>query len=996
MAITNQNLIELHINGNPVELESQDSLNIRITNTLFDPTKVQTTNGEYSYSFEIPATAKNNKILDYANNLSKINKFKPRYKAQLYSDEQLIFDGSLTISKFKNGRYTCNLVNIKINTLEEIFGEETLTNVRWMIDYEGGETIDAVNADSSTKYWFPFVSYGAFIKDGLPTLADTKPEDMDYTSKFVIDNTNRFYLDSFWPSLSLLEEVRKCFEHKGYTVGGNAFQDPILTQIYSSINLADGQQPIFNVGNPKFGKCRVRQTFSDSTEWASFDGYFQQDLKFPYFHVGQDTSAIFASQNITSEYSKYNFSDIFIKNLWKGTNSTVTFFPTERMFNSDEGYVEIPADGFYKIDLSATASLDQTSNITATQWIRNEYSKYHYGGTWALATYLNVKPEEAEIDIAPNIMTTMPIEIQLVKNYENNIELIKGKYNMHYTDGNPAHATYTDSLDNGISFIYLNSAITNAYSAITCYPHEQLSERYDAYQGGSASDYFPVTNYGAIIDTTYNMSKEYGYVYSDGRGGTEIMCYDPVVSDAFICGISTMGTETTGGTIAFRKDGYSWSKQYTDKTYAMYNESGYVFRKRYNPNSSTPIVEEPTNLNVNSLPDAPLNYYYLIDGNRVEARVSGMVFLKKGDILNLMLVKRGYWQNSVMKTYQTSVSTDFTIEAASPRDYYALKASNYGWTSATEYESQLNLMNFTNAEKKISDWLKNVQEAFNLEYNFNGQNVDVNINRGIKKTINYAIDIDDRVNASEVESEFINYPRDMSVRYKIDTDEHGFYKSVPADHINYSDWKNWGDSGFTIIKLSDDSYSTTSQNKNTDFSYTWYDTFNYIGDSSTGSCTIPVIQMEEYMIENYNDYEAMYKRGYKLTQRFWFRTYEPLKDTANNDIKLRLRDDWDGNTSVLPRVGYNVKVYAPQNNYNDFNLSYKDTETSLMTTYFNVNPMLSSNYVTVETFLKPIEYINLKNGAMVHLDSNLHYVSQISGFDPSSRNKTKLKLITKV
>ena len=58
--------------------------------------------------------------------------------------------------------------------------------------------------------------------------------------------------------------------------------------------------------------------------------------------------------------------------------------------------------------------------------------------------------------------------------------------------------------------------------------------------------------------------------------------------------------------------------------------------------------------------------------------------------------------------------------------------------------------------------------------------------------------------------------------------------------------------------------------------------------------------------------------------------------------------------------------------------------------------MLSSNYVTVECYLTPQEYKCIKNGALVHYDSDLYFISEISGFDPSNYNKTKLKMIKKV
>ena len=234
--ISDAHYIELWVNKQLIELKSQDSLNLRINNTLFNPTKTSTVQSEYSYSFSIPSTPNNDRILDYANNLSKVNKFRARYLAEVYADGDLIFDGSLTIQKYsaKDKMYTCNLVNIKINTLD----------VPWYVPFSGAPTINLVNSDYSTKYFFPLVSYGAFQKNYV-----TKDEvAATYTPKHTLDKYNKWWVESFYPSLNMLETMKKAFEWKGYTVQGSAFSDPNISNIYASCNLASEQAPIYNLG----------------------------------------------------------------------------------------------------------------------------------------------------------------------------------------------------------------------------------------------------------------------------------------------------------------------------------------------------------------------------------------------------------------------------------------------------------------------------------------------------------------------------------------------------------------------------------------------------------------------------------------------------------------------------------------------------------------------------------------------------------------------------
>ena len=322
--ISDVHYIELYINGGLMELESQDSLNLRINSVLFNPTQTTIKQGEYSYSFELPSTPNNDKILNYGNNLSKINKFHARYSSQVYADGKLIFDGSLTVQKYntKSKMYTCNLVNIKINTLDEIFGDMKMTDLKWMVDFDGAPTINEVNNDYSKDYFFPLVSYGVFQKNYV-----NKDEvGATYTSKFQLDKYNKWWIESFYPSLNVVETMRKCFENKGYTVGGSVFSDPFIKDIFSSCNLAQEQVPIYNLGNPKFGKLSLNVTWNNYTSQGEYGGSvfsrgrneyshgnttggLQQELKFPYENCGPGNRP----QGTTE--AQYNFDTIMFWNM---------------------------------------------------------------------------------------------------------------------------------------------------------------------------------------------------------------------------------------------------------------------------------------------------------------------------------------------------------------------------------------------------------------------------------------------------------------------------------------------------------------------------------------------------------------------------------------------------------------------------------------------------------------------------------------------------------
>ena len=399
-----EHYIEIYVNGNLLELESQNSLNLRFQNSIYDPEKISSTQAEYSFEFEIPSTPNNDKIFDYANNLSKLNKFRSRFDAEVYGDGTLIFQGTLTLNGFKDRKYQCNLVSVKVYSLEEIFGDAVLTDVPWSIPFEGAGTTDyTINYynQAEEKVKFPLISYGAFQKS--PLYSDEAGN--DYSSKYDIDKYNKWYVESFAPSLNLLEYIKKAFNWKGYVVGGDAFTNPYLNNIYMSTNLADGQSPDYNIGNPKFGMVDLSATL---TTRANDSGY-QQELNFPYFRVGGKSE----SENV------YNYNAVNIFNILSGNvtmNQSACY-----MYQPNENLIVVPADGFYKIELSASTTLNTTSAITAGQYTRG---------------YLDDAPTEVDLELTPGLLEITPIEIALVKNYDDNYELPR-----HFMDNNLMNIT---------------------------------------------------------------------------------------------------------------------------------------------------------------------------------------------------------------------------------------------------------------------------------------------------------------------------------------------------------------------------------------------------------------------------------------------------------------------------------------------------------------------------------------------------------------------------
>jgi len=1001
--ISNVHYLELYVNGELIELVSQESLNLRINNILFDPTKTTTTQAEYSYSFDIPSTPNNDRILNYANNLSRINKFHARYPSQVYADGHMIFDGSLTIQKYsaKDKMYTCNLVNIKINTLEEIFGDMMMTDLKWEVPFDGAPTINSVNSDYTTKYYFPLVSYGVFQKKYV-----TKDEvAATYTPKHNLDKYNKWWIESFYPSLNMVETMKKAFENKGYTVGGSALSDPNISGIFCSTNLAQEQTPIYNLGNPRFGLCTMNikwnnygsvntsPNYSRTDGWRNSTGGWQQDLEFPYSKVEPYIRA--SNRDIGPQY---NFSTVDIWNMMDSKNNSgvsVTLNQETYMYDPNEMVIVIPADGWYGIYLGGKAELSGVGNtFTAKQWTNTFYEDEELA--------------ERDVTITNGLKELTPLEIQLIRNYNENVELIKGSTNITYDTGDPNQTEYTYRGES-----WTGGTFQNKKEWKTDFPHQELyGSKAPTITSGLVNTTTSQRSYttsnvleiitrgernGGNVNTTNGSGRyttstgrtytshvgerdggsnynTYGYIHSEGNP----MPYDQAVSEAFICGFSTLGN----GTVSVMRNGSSWSKMCSINNQVFTNMKGMDLVNKTSDGGTETIATEYCK---NTYEGAVCQI------NSDNGKINNMVamccvYLKKNDILELVAVQRDYYG----QRYACSAEMTLSIMAMSNKSEAELRADPY-WSvySKTQFPTNLNLFNFTNSETKVSDWISNVQKAFNLEIVQDGNTIDINTNQGIKKTINNAVDVDDRVNSDEAESEYISYPKEMSVKYKIDTDEWGFELTVPPEHINDEgdEWKNWGDSGYTVISLSDDTYETKTQNTQTNFSYTYYDNFTWkevyedgTESSSDGlTITIPVIEKAEFMAEGYGYDEAMKHDGYSLTQRFWYRD------------QLSQQYVW-----LSDHMHEKVYLTYPMNSWNRFNLSYKDSETSIVTEYFNISPMLSSNYVKIDVHLTPDEYKDIKGGALIHFDSDLYYCGQVNGYDPSGGNTTELKLIKKI
>lgn len=918
--IQSNSTLDIFVNGQRVDILNRSSINLRINNVVYNPTEINSTQAEYSFSFNLPTTPTNNKIFDYANELAKVNKFKNTYNSEVYVDGVLIFSGSLRIQSIKKGFYNVNLVNIKINTVEDIFGDMVLSDLKWYIPFTGTNSINVHNAEQSSKVIFPLVSYGVFQKSPKSTEYDYD----NYTSKFQIDKYNKWYYESFNPSPNLLELVVRLFEQKGFKVMGNVFTDPVIPYLYMSTNLDDSQIPAYNLGHPNLGQatiaCQFTNYLNKNNGQNRTAGYLEHQLSFPYLGIGDE----------------FNFNAINIYDLWSEENTAVTTQSQHFLFDENSNCIVIPANGLYKIKLEVDCRIP-TQTLTAKEYIYNSKGE----------------TELVDHTLNNNLQDDMPIEIQLVRNNDN-CELIHGSHQWNYTNGDR----------------------TKQYDWYTAYPHENLygstnpsesSARFRGRFGSGGRTIIPSESMSGNRNPTNTgfrrVQRNYfgGYMPKPG----EFLAYDPSVNEDFIIGISSL----SNGTPSVIKNGYGW--QGGDKNNSRYNCGGY-WSINLPTRGSTETTYEKTEFNKNILledPSVKLN----VTNTQMTGSICAIVELKKNDVLMLKAIARS-WNNV---QYKFDANVNVQIEAYSPRSIESIESQNRTWNSPSQFDIDLNIGQFLNNKTKTSDFINNFLKEFNLEFVNEGNIVYLNKQQFDIGSAKYAINLDSRVKSSDGESKLIDYPSSMEIKYKINTEEWGFETTVPPNKLNEANWADYGDYGYDKIVINDRS-DETGESIQLNTSYCWYGTFTILNDSDekVGEITIPVISKFSYMIDGYSYEESMKVDGKGLPLRYWFRG----KMTPY---------------SVLVNGKYPVNIYDTKNEKDGYTLNYHQREGTLLNRYFNINPDLSSNYVSIKCFLTSEEYKLLKGGCNVIFDQDVYIVSEIQGYDAMGLNETELILIKK-
>lgn len=930
----NNHTLEIMVNGVPVDMYDE-GVNLRINRVINDPTKINTTQAEYSFTFNLPITNINSKVFNYANISSKKNKFSGRFPCEVYADGIEIFKGTIKVSEVSEGSFKCNLFKSKINTIETIFGESKMNEISWKVSFKGTSTINEVNADESTKYFFPLVAYSLFNKVPWNT---SESGNRRYSDKYLIDYSNRFYYNSFVPSLNLVELLKKCCEFKGYNLQGDILSDKILNDIYLSNYIADEQDPLYNYGIPEMGELSFDFDFHNTTI---------QDSRGTMEYIEYPLTYIPPYPNVSNSVNLKNYDTAFVYNMMMEHGNAVISNIVNESKMLVNGGVQIPADGWYQIELDADFGVSTGQGTIKNCYLATGLTRDFGAEDGYVRNY-------GTVDVAYSL-EAMPVEIQILK------------YNAE--DGD------VDNLSHEIIFK-------------GDYPNEQpwwndLSTEYESDARMAKRGSYP---WSIVVNAT-----------GTTEGESVTTAVDKFNNPDFVCGLSQ---STFSRSVAYAKDGYSWNSGNLTEGNSIYNCNGYYY-KMSQGNGVYTYIQGTTNQN--TLLGAPSTSCVASTARHSKGKCSMIIRLVKGDILVPFIQGRLYYRDNVSSRADTSsmIATPYLIEAKGSIKIKAVAPWNISpnklsYNMSSLFDKELNLGNFNNKEQKISDFFNDIQKAFNLSFQQDGNNIILNKNK-LSKDLTAPVDIDNKTNTSDAEYIAIDFPRSIEVKYKIDTEEEGFYRSVEdnttEEQMQSNNWKDYGDYGYNKVMVSqaDDS---TDLNQSLNFSYNWNRDFNVLDYSTYDPSTtvlpdyknvnIPVIGKTDWWIEglDYEGYSQYDGRGF--TQRMWFRGEQTSIEIPVNG-KYDETDDWYKITTTKPYKQYGNNIVY---------LNYKNGVNTLLGKYFNIDINSASDRVDIEIYLTPMEYKLITAGSSVHFDDNIYKVIEINGYDPSGINKCKLSLIS--
>lgn len=462
----------------------------------------------------------------------------------------------------------------------------------------------------------------------------------------------------------------------------------------------------------------------------------------------------------------------------------------------------------------------------------------------------------------------------------------------------------------------------------------------------SQKRYYPVNGTSLIVDEMQDQQLVFGVTTGSGE-------QDSVYRNPTYSGIQSA--------VLLKSPFLSWSEdgilEADKRAFSLFPNEGYYLVENGITESSDKFKIEVVN--------GPGNFSPSLSDTDASGTVEVIAWLDKGERLSLI---------SVVECHDTIIGSESVPAVSSHRYNYRIELIPYrsdrewiptsnlengtlpilNWEDAPTFESnRIDLFKFMPQNEKVSDFIDNLCTTFNLRIVDAGDNTFF-LEKGVSKIWNQYVDLDGIGAVAKRSNSALNLPSQFILSFTVNEDEEGYYVNG-----------NTGVSG----SIATGAIEGNPTEQKSPFSYNWFKKIK----KDKAFLDLPVISKHEVWTEDRVYKDAMEEKYTDLTQRFWF-----YGGVFSADI--------NGKSVFLAKV----------TNTKGLILSYENKKFTILDLYFATLVNADSHYTEIECYLSPVHYEMLKNYKKALFNHDIYYVAELSGYDPTGRNKTKVKLIKKI
>lgn len=1017
---------ELYINGKLVDLPS--NFGPRINRQLLTPAELNAKDAQFSYSITLLATDNNVRTFNYVNIEETRNKFNVLFTAEYIADGVRVFVGAFKLTEINNREIKGSLYKPDTKSIKDIFGDLRLVdNSPLLIPF--GDIATSINsynlaaAQEAQLAIFPYVLYGVLPKVPLERNSNS------YSPRTVWDGSVRIGVQDLPPSINPLKMLRHIFESQGYNLQGSAFDDERLVQVYQSYRNAPEYVQPWNYGyhakmqiSGKWSNRYNQRTGAERYERGINQGNADGMVVYGIDLLDATNTALTVSEDVGG--------NVFVKEINDADGVPWV-----------SGQIRIPATGFYKVRFAASVHVYDWQNFrhtdaaTGVQHVggRTENAQNHLrnvpvevrlcrdlgqSADFGLGSpkldgtfYYDNQPQNQTFDgenspkYFPQTGTNGQINfIDMAQDRNMVLGFSFGKHESRTQYQNPrddaqrfaqvmaakpAQSWDSASASENPPRLAIQSSGWWKYGRIGTFDSEgeNPNENVDISNGSYLVQNVLDANGNAVNDPTsefvilHRFPLERYYTY------TIEVPEDYVVEVYLHNGIETVPVFKA----PFSEGAISFDTSFDNLATFVPNLTFYVktpeqdvrgeitVRRIIGPSTEDVIGWELSNKYAITLQGTPSATYarrgqYLGTPQSEDWFGQGdayaVVWLTAGEMLTVASVSsEGRYRRDGMHSTFGLVSHElqFDLSVQPYRiDPEWLKVSMGGngtgtmrWNDLPNFETNtINLVGFLNTETRTDEYIDNFVKAFNLKLSqLDATTFSLDVKQTKQSISSLSIDLDNVASVRERINTPLGLPSLYKIGFTVNTEEQGFAET--------------GDDGGGTFETGAIDGAIVEQ-KST-FSYNWFKTITQGGVQ----LELPIISKTDVWDFLMPYAEAMSKRYTDLAHRFWY--YDGTLNDQGGDF------EFNGQQLVLAKVSNDL--------HGSSILNYKNQQFTLLDNYFTLLINGASHYTDIEAYLTPAQYMALNGALMAKFNGDLYFVAELSGYDPTGHEKTKIKLI---